>query len=150
MTSIVAVGGKTLIPLAHAILRSIGIPAYALFDSDGGFEARARANGKAPEKIDEERNSHAASNRLMLKYFGLAEEDFPPAAIGNDVAIFDDHLEAFLSERWPEWIIACNNVEAAAGITLKKNQLAYRIATLKAEGAVPEMFAQILLKAEGK
>lgn len=148
--SIVAVGGKTLIPLAHAILRSIGIPAYALFDSDGGFEARARANGKAPEKIDEERNSHAASNRLMLKYFGLAEEDFPPAAIGNDVAIFDDHLEAFLSERWPEWIIACNNVEAAAGITLKKNQLAYRIATLKAEGAVPEMFAQILLKAEGK
>ncbi|VVE30225.1 hypothetical protein PTE30175_03515 [Pandoraea terrae] len=45
---------------------------------------------------------------------------------------------------------ACNNVEAAAGISLAKNQLAYRTETLKAEGAVPEMLMQILAKAEGK
>jgi putative ATP-dependent endonuclease of OLD family len=43
--SIVPVGSKTSIPLAHAILTSIGIPAYALFDADVGFEARAVANG---------------------------------------------------------------------------------------------------------
>lgn len=66
------------------------------------------------------------------------------------VAIFEDQIEAFLSENWPEWIAACDNVEAAAGIMLKKNQLAYRTATLKAEGAVPEMLMQILAKAEGK
>lgn len=29
------------------------------------------------------------------------------------------------------------------------NQLAYRMATLKAEGAIPEMLKQILKKAEG-
>lgn len=34
--SIVPVGGKTMIPLAHAILTSIGIPVYALFDADEG------------------------------------------------------------------------------------------------------------------
>ena len=34
--SIVPVGGKTSIPLVHAILTSIGIPVYALFDADGG------------------------------------------------------------------------------------------------------------------
>jgi putative ATP-dependent endonuclease of OLD family len=45
---------------------------------------------------------------------------------------------------------ACNGVEAAAGISLAKNQLAYRTATLKAEGAVPEMLIRILAKAEGK
>ncbi|MGJ0528300.1 ATP-dependent nuclease [Burkholderia gladioli] len=148
--SIVPVGGKTSVPLAHAILTSIGIPVYALFDADGGFEARAKANGKTQDKIDAERKAHVAANRMILKYFGRAEEDFPSALVADDVAIFEDHLEAFLSKNWTEWITSCNNVEAAAGISLAKNQLAYRTATLKAEGAVPEMLMQILAKAEGK
>ncbi|MDE3022432.1 MAG: ATP-dependent endonuclease [Pseudomonadota bacterium] len=148
--SIVPVGGKTLIPLAHAILTLIGIPVYALFDADGGFEARARANGKSSDKIAEERKTHVAANRAALKYFGRNEEDFPTAIVAPKVAIFDDHLEAFMSASWPEWITACNNVEKAAGISLKKNQLGYRTATLKAEGTVPEMLMQILSKMEGK
>lgn len=147
--SIVSVGGKTSIPLAHAILVSIGIPVYALFDADGGFEARAIANGKAQDKVDDERKSHVKANRAALKYFGRPEEDFPSAIVDDEVAIFEDHLESFLSANWPEWITACNDVEAAAGINLKKNQLAYRTATLRAVGVVPEMLTQILAKAEG-
>lgn len=148
--SIVPVGGKTSIPLVHAILASIGIPVYALFDADGGFEARAQANGKAQDKIDAERKTHVAANRMVLKYFGRAEEDFPSAIVADEVAIFEDHLEAFLSTNWTEWATACASVEAAAGISLAKNQLAYRTATLRAEGEVPEMLLQILAKAKGE
>jgi putative ATP-dependent endonuclease of OLD family len=148
--SIVPVGSKTSIPLAHAILTSIGIPVYALFDADVGFEARAVANGKKQDKIDEERVGHVKANHAALRYFGRAEEDFPSATVAEEVAIFEDHLEPFLLANWPEWVTACNEVEAAAGISLKKNQFAYRTATLKAEGAVPEMLMQILAKAEGK
>ncbi len=148
--SIVPVGGKTSIPLVHAILTSIGIPVYALFDADGGFEARAKANGKAQDKIDAERKTHVAANRAVLKYFGRAEEDFPSATVADEVAIFEDHLETFMSTNWPEWVTACDDVEAAAGISLAKNQLAYRTATLKAGGVVPEMLLQVLSKAEGK
>lgn len=148
--SIVPVGGKTSIPLAHAILTSIGIPVYALFDADGGFEVRAKANGKAQDKIYEERKSHVAANRVVLKYFGRDEEDFPSAVVADKVAIFEDHLEAFLSTNWTEWVTACADVEAAAGISLAKNQLAYRTATLHAKGAVPETLIQILAKVEGK
>ncbi|MBD9667085.1 ATP-dependent endonuclease [Variovorax sp. VRV01] len=148
--SIVPIGGKSSIPLAHAILTSIGIPVYALFDADGGFEARAVAKGKKPDKIEEERVGHVKANRAVLKYFGRVEADFPPAIVTNEVAIFEDHLEAFLSASWPDWDRACKAVAAAAGINLSKNQLAYRTATLKAEGAVPEMLMQILARAEGK
>lgn len=148
--SIVAVGGKTSIPLVHAILTAIGIPVYALFDSDGGFEVRAQAKGKTQDKIEDERKGHVAANRAVLRYFGRAEEDFPSAIVADEVAIFEDHLEAFLSANWGEWGVACKKVEADAGINLAKNQLAYRTATLKAEGAVPEMLMQILAKAEGK
>lgn len=148
--SIVPVGGKTSIPLAHAILASMGIPAYALFDADSGFEARAKANGKTPEKIEEDRKSNVAANRLNLKYFNREETDFPSAIVSDEVAIFEDHLEAFLSANWAEWVAACKNVEAAMSIKLSKNQLAYRVATLKAEGTVPDMLLQILAKAKGE
>jgi putative ATP-dependent endonuclease of OLD family len=147
--SIVSAGSKTSIPLAHAILASIGIPVYALFDADAGFEMRSKTNGKEQDKIDEERRTHVAANRTALKYFGRTQEDFPSAVVADEVAIFEDHFEAFLSASWPEWITACTDVEAAAGISLKKNQLAYRTATLKTEGAVPEMLMQILAKAKG-
>lgn len=148
--SIVPVGGKTSITLAHAILTLIGIPVYALFDADGGFEARARINGKKQEDIDGERKSHVAANRMALKYFGRTAEDFPTAIVAEEVAIFEDQLEAFLSANWAEWITACNEVESAAGIRLAKNQFAYRVATLKAEGSVPAMLTQILAKAKGE
>lgn len=148
--SIVPVGSKTSIPLAHAILTSIGIPAYVLFDSDSGFEERAKANGKTPEKIEEERKGHVAANRAALRYFSQVEEDFPSAIVANNFAIFEDHLEAFLSANWVEWLAACQSVEADAGVKLSKNQLAYRTATLRAEGEVPEMLLQILAKAKGE
>ncbi len=148
--SIVPVGGKSSIPLAHAILSSIGIPVYALFDGDRGFEARAIANGKTQQKINEERMSHVSANRTALRYFGRTEEDFPSACVTNELAIFEDHLESFLEANWAEWFAACSAIEAAAGVSLAKNQLAYRVATLAAEGVVPAVLTQILAKAEGK
>jgi len=148
--SIVPVGSKTSMPLAHAILSAIGVPAYALFDADAGFEDRARAKNKKQEDIDKERNNHAAENRKLLRYFGMPEADFPTATVADNLAIFEDQLEAFLSTNWPEWSKACGDVEAAAGISLAKNQLAYRTATLQAEGVVPAMLLQILAKAMGE
>ena len=140
---------KSSIPLAHAILSAIGVPVYALFDADGGFEARAQANGKNPADINKERNNHAKENRRLLRYFGMPEEDFPPATVAEKASIFDDHLESFLSANWPEWCTACSEVETATGMNLAKNQLAYRTATLNAAGTIPDMFNQILTKVRG-
>jgi putative ATP-dependent endonuclease of OLD family len=148
--AIVAVGGKTSIPLAHAIVSSLEIPVYALFDADGGFEIRARTNGKSEEKIQEEKAAHISANRTMLRYFGLPEEDFPNAVVSDQVAILDDHLESFMSDKWNGWVAACKQVEDESEISLSKNSLAYRTATLKAEGVVPEMLVQVLSKVKGQ
>lgn len=74
------------------------------------------------------------------------EVDFPVQQVGSDVAIFGDHPEAFLETEWPEWVTSCAAVEKAAGVSLRKNQLAYRTATAEASGSVPEMMDQILGK----
>ncbi|SIS91555.1 ATP-dependent nuclease [Insolitispirillum peregrinum] len=145
--SIIPVGSKTSIPLAHAILKSVGVPVYALFDADGGFEDRARRNNKSQNDIDNERNKCAKENRALLKYFGLPEDDFPSDNVFDFVAMFHDNLESFLSNKWPEWIVSCNVIESEAGINLSKNCLAYRAATLRSAGVVPEMLTKILGKA---
>lgn len=142
--AVVSANGKNSVPLAHAVLDSLGIPTYAVFDADSGFESRA--GGKPADKIAAERTEHASRNRKLLKYFSRTEEDFPNAVVADNIAIFDDHLEAFLTANWPEWVAACAAVEAATGVKFNKNQRAYRLATLAAEGAVPEMFEQILEK----
>lgn len=148
--SVVEVGGKSSIPLAHAILTEMGIPAYAVFDADQGYETRATASGKDPVKIAEERASHVAANRMNLKYFALAEVDFPAETVGESVAIFADHLEAFIEQHWPGWAVACAAVEEESGVVLAKNQLAYRSATLNATGEVPEMLLNVLARSRGE
>lgn len=145
--SITSVGGKGSITLAHAILSSIGVPVYALFDADAGFEGRA--SGKSLEKIAGEKNGHVSENRKLLRYFGRQEEDFPQEGAFDGVAIFGDHLETFLSNNWPEWAVACADVEREAGISLDKNQLAYRTATSKAGGTEPAMLLEIISKTKG-
>ncbi len=149
-TAVVAVGGKSSIPLAHAVLESLGIPVFALFDADGGFEVRAVANGKASDKIAEERQSHIAANRSLLRYFGQPAQDFPEEMVTEDLAILADHLEGFLVSNWPEWVAACESIEKEFGIRLAKNQAAYRAATLRAEGATPSTLEEILERARQK
>lgn len=147
--SIVSVGGKGGIPLAHAILTSLGIPTYALFDGDGGFEARAKEVGKKQSVIDAERTKFSTENRRLLKYFAEAETDFPAENVGDRVATLTDHLESYLDENWPEWTASCLAIEASAGVELSKNQYAYRAATIEAAGTVPAMLQMVLNKAMG-
>ncbi len=146
--AVVPSNGKSSIPLTHAILTSLGIPCYAVFDADSGFEARAKANNKTSSKIAQEKICHIATNKKLLKYFNMTEEEFPAQTVSNSVAIFNDHLEAFLDSEWPEWTSSCVAIECSAGISLKKNQLVYRAATINAGGDIPEMLKQILAKLE--
>ncbi|SDB87170.1 AAA ATPase domain-containing protein [Raineyella antarctica] len=147
--SIVTVGGKASIPLVHSILAELGIPTYALFDADSGYEERARAKGKSLSKIGKEREGHAASNRKIMKYFALTEEDFPAECVGESVAIFGDHLEAFMTQNWAEWEESCREIEGGSGVLLSKNQLAYRTATLQAGGDVPQMLLDVVARSKG-
>ncbi len=135
---------KSSIPLAHAILTSLGIPVYAIFDGDDGFESRAVANGKNLEKIREERSGHVSANRKLLKYFGLPEVDFPTQQVTDVVAILSDHLETLFASEWTEWEVSFDALAKESGVSLRKNQIGYRTATTRAEGAPPEILTKVL------
>jgi putative ATP-dependent endonuclease of OLD family len=147
--SIVSANGKGGIHLVHAILTSLGIPTYVLFDGDSGFESRFRAMDKDQKIIKDERTKLSKENRLLLKYLGETEVDFPLENVGDHLATLSDHLESYLESNWAEWGMAYTVIETAAGIKLPKNQYAYRTATREATGIVPETLKKILTKAGG-
>ena len=132
--SVVGVGGKTNIALTHAILKSLGIPTYAIFDADKGCEARSIALGKSRVQVNSEVENLKKQNRNLMSYFGLAPVDFPDETETEEVTILEDNLETLMTRDWPEWIEACERVEDELQINLKKNSAGYRIATLRASG----------------
>lgn len=147
--SIVAARSKRNIPLAHAILTTLGIPTYTLFDGDSGGEIRAQKSGQTEAKIAAVVKQVATENRWLLRYLGEPEADYPAEGAGPVVAVFGDRLEDFLQTQWPEWADACAALEDATGVDLTKNSHAYRAATLAAGGDVPPLLTEILERTEG-
>lgn len=144
--SVVGVGGKTNIALVHSILKSLGIPTYAIFDGDRGCEAKSRAMGKAEAKIADEVANHKKQNRDLMTYFGLEPVDFPDETETEAVTILEDNLEALMQRDWPEWISACELVESELQINLRKNNAGYKRATLIAEGASCPLLERVIEK----
>lgn len=142
--SVVAVGGKSGMPLIHAICSTLGIPTYAVFDADSGYEYRALASGADSKKVATETRNLVNQNRNLARYFGLKEVDFPETQVGPRAAVFGDTLETLLDAEWPEWQASCLLVEQTIGVSLKKNHLAYRQATAKARGSAPSVLTNIL------
>lgn len=130
--AVVPAGGKSGISLAHAILTSLGIPTYTLFDSD--------AHNPTAGAI--------AENRSLLGYLGLPVEDFPAQQIEDRVAIVGENLERLVAASWPEWIAKRDEYVLEAGVDFEKNHTMYRFVTANANGEVPQFFIDILAKVE--
>jgi hypothetical protein len=132
--SVVGVGGKTNVALVHAILISLGIPTYAVFDADRGCEERSKAMGKNRTTINSEVANHIKQNRALMTYFGLTPVDFPDETEADNVTIMEDNLESLMQRDWPEWPAACNQIEDELQISLRKNNAGYKQAALRATG----------------
>lgn len=129
--AVAAANGKTNVPFLHAILELLGIPTYALFDGD--------ADG--PEK---NRQQNVSENRKLLRYFGVAEADFPATSKYDKVAIFENNLESYLNQEWTGWEAECRTQAAVSNTALSKNHLLYRTATASAPGEPPEFLLEVI------
>ena len=55
---------------------------------------------REPDKAEHEA---VAENRLLLKYLGEAEQDFPIGKVSERVFVWEDRLETVLARDWPAW-----------------------------------------------
>lgn len=133
--SVVDAGSKTCLALTHGILTSLGIPTFVIFDCD-----------KNCKEVDAP--GHRKNNRELFEYLKIEEEDFPPTRVVHSAAFFENNLECFLTQEWPEWWEAMSEIERESEYPSKsmKNETTYRTATLMAKGNHPSFFDQVLEK----
>lgn len=115
----------------HAILAELDIPTLVIFDNDSGRGNRLRAkiakNGGAGDPEASERSA-AQENRLLLRYLGETEQDFPVGKISERVFTWDDTLEAVLLRDWPTWeMTRLDLVKTGQGVA-SKNPATYALA----------------------
>ena len=130
-TLIVEGGGKDSILLPHAILTMLGISCYLVFDGDKRCVPAEKAN-------------QSQHNRNILRYLGVAEEDWPSSGAYDRYAVFEDCLETELREKWPAWEIRRSElVNLGIGFP-KKHGATYRRAAVEAADKAPDLFLEML------
>jgi putative ATP-dependent endonuclease of OLD family len=94
---VVAAPGKSSIPIAAAVLDSLDIPYYVVFDADGDAEDK-EACSKCGRGKHERRDGVAKENQRIFDALGVQEVDFPSTGTRDVFACFATNLEGFLSE----------------------------------------------------
>lgn len=95
---VVAAPGKSSIPIAAAVLDSLDIPYYVVFDADGDAEDK-EACAECGRGGHERRNAVAKENKKILACLGVQDADFPSTGARDRFACFATNLEGFLREQ---------------------------------------------------
>ena len=138
-----AVGGKTSLPIAIAVLRSLGIPVFVLFDSDNSQRVHLDASGEASADKKERAIQARRFNRILLSMLGANVDDWPNDFVGRHHACFGDCLESFLESQWREFMEFVNAEKERTGVKTPKPPHIYELAA-KEIGNVPTHLSQII------
>jgi putative ATP-dependent endonuclease of the OLD family len=137
--------GKSIIPIALAILAEFEIPTFVLFDADAQARSRLEANDKLG---DHEREKAIVSietkNEQLLGLCGEHPAPWPAAEVREKSANFAGNSESDTGDIWPEFIRARDRVAGKLGISVKSAE-AYRLAAEQA-GEVPPFFVELLAR----
>jgi hypothetical protein len=131
-----------------AVLQSIGVPTFVIFDGDRGQADRMKAAGKSQADIDNAKNQAVKWNRIIVQMAGGTPEDWPNDFVGASYAVFKDCPETFLAEHWPELLETVRAEIAEAGTERAKPEEFYESAAEKAENR-PDHMTGILSRVMG-
>lgn len=143
-------GGKTGLLLPYVILQELGIPAYVVADNDSHLrdEVGSTTDDIRARKLASSVSDSIAWNRRLLRFFGLAEEDWPVGPVAQNLTFVDGGLEQALDDMWPAWAESRQDlIDSGAGFS-GKDRATYEEAALCAEGAVPTELRQLIANAK--
>ncbi len=140
--SVIALGGKSVLPLGHAILSELGIPVYTVFDADRDLEDRMRKSDKSDSDIRASVAETARSNQKLLELLGAYGMEWPDTVVAPTYAVFRTSLDDELACRWPEAAELVGELSREAGSRSKSDEW-YRAAVLRASTEPPSVFGEI-------
>ncbi|MGV9315534.1 ATP-dependent nuclease [Streptomyces sp. NPDC003691] len=151
--SIVAVGGKDNMMIAHAIFSALGVQCHVLFDGDAHKEEEKLQSvqnllpeqRKAQElKAQQEAQRTCAKNANLLGYLGAPRSLRPVDESAARYTVFERDLETYLAEYWPAWGARRKElIDEGEGFG-DKNAATYRTAARTAATAPPFLIQALL------
>jgi putative ATP-dependent endonuclease of OLD family len=139
---VVAVGvSKSVIPVAYAILNSLGVPAYVVFDGDHVEEPseaceQCGRGGRDP-------SNDALQNRRILELLGAAQADFPDTQHHDRWACFSLHMESYLSESIPTFDEMTRETAARLNWRPKTPEVYVEVLAQLGADSLPEMLVEV-------
>jgi predicted ATP-dependent endonuclease of OLD family len=134
---------KQQLYLPEAILRQLGIPHFTLFDSDSGGGMRLQASGKTAIEAAALDTKNGQDNKDILRYLGLAEQEWPTGLLSKEVGVTKDTLETIISSNWSDFEVQRQALIAAGRGSAGKNAATYRLAA-KAAASPPTEITDII------
>ena len=135
--------GKSIIPVALAILNGLGIPCFVIFDADGQVKERLEESVKGTQaERDAQIMAISTKNRQLLELCGEAPDDWPERDVRDRCANFTGNLESDILEIWPELVTERDRIASEIGLKPKSGEV-YRRAP-EGAGDIPEYFERLL------
>ncbi|WP_158588107.1 ATP-dependent nuclease [Actinomadura logoneensis] len=142
---VAAVNGKQNMHLPFAILTSLGVPCFAVFDGDA--DCTTRKAGESDQELTNRIDQTARGNRHLLAALGEHPTNFPQTTVGEHHAVFHENLEKFLSDSWQDWVNAKKEIVDAKTGADKKSEHTYRQAAKRATSLPPMPLMEIIARA---
>lgn len=138
--------GKSIIPVAIAILKGLEIPCFVLFDADRQVKEKLEQSEKGTKaERDAQIAAIATKNRQLLELCGESPEEWPERDVRARCSNFTGNVESDIPEVWPELAVARDSIAAELGLRPKSAEV-YRRAPETAS-AIPAFFTQLLAAA---
>lgn len=134
-----AIGGKTSLPIAIAVLHSLGIPVFVVFDADNSQRNHLDASGEASADQRESAIQAKRFNRILLSMLDADADDWPNDFVGQNQACFGDCLESFLKAQWREFMEFVDAERERTGVRTPKPPHIYELAAREATNAPPHL-----------
>lgn len=123
-----ATGGKTGMPVALAVLQALNIPAFVLFDGDASKKAHLNADSQSNADQKDSARQARRYNRILLEMTGASVMDWPSDQAGQGYACFEDCLESYLVDHWPDFLSFVSDQRSRTGIKAPKPPGIYEMA----------------------
>lgn len=120
-------GSKQHLFTPHAILAELSIRTLVVFDNDKGCGDRCRRDGKAAGADAADENERA-TNRRIVAYLGLPEQDYPEGHVSPDLYAWADRLEEVIDAHWPGWASTRSQIIDSSRGAPGKNAATYALA----------------------
>jgi putative ATP-dependent endonuclease of the OLD family len=138
---VAAAVGKSVVPVAQAILMSLAIPTYVVFDGDHHQDAREPCEhcGRGGRDASNDANL----NRAVLAIVGASAEDFPGTQHRQRWACFGVDLEYYLAEMVDDFNATVQAIAQALSWKSKSPEVYVELLERLGPDGLPEMLVEV-------